>query len=204
MSTLLDAMFLHNFHLEITKKLPGYLAHERSYWLQSAKLQEYLYKAVIFCLRIRAMSKPPGQLLRTQETKDKAASLSETADQCVAEYQSLLISSVLDILQLQAVTNSNIDSTLRLLRGMDSERVSTVRKEIEVMLGRKSLKDRFLKDAKLLRQLFTELAVCEDILRYYIQELRGLLGRVLPGSFIFHNGKFTKPVLREVKLMGSD
>lgn len=203
--TLLDAMFLHNFHLEITKKSFRYLPNERNYWLQSAKLQEYLYKAVIFCLRIRAMSKPPGQLIRTQETKDKAVSLlSENADQCVTEYQSLLISYVVDILRVQGVTTGNIDATFRILRELDSERVSAVRREIEGMFGRKGLKDRFRKDAKLLRQLLIELAVCEELLRYYIQELRGLLEGMLPGNFIFHNGELTKPVLREVKLKESD
>lgn len=150
------------------------------------------------------MSKRPGQLLRTQETKDKAASLSKSADKCVAEYQSLLITYVLDILRLQGVTTNNIDATLRILRELDSERVSAVRREIEVKFGRKSLRDRFRKDAKLLRQLYIELAVCEDLLRYYTRELRGLLEHMLPGNFIFHNGEFTKPVLREVKLKISD
>lgn len=197
-------MFLHNFHLEITKKSLRYLPHERNYWLQSAKLQEYLYRAVIFCLHIRAMSKPQGQLLRAEEAKDRVVSLSETADECVTEYQSLLISYVLDILRIQGVTTGNIDAALRFLKEMDSERVSTVRRDIEAMFGRKGLKDRFRKDAKLLRQLFIELAVCEGLLRYYIQELRGWLGRMLPGNFIFHNGELTKPVLREVKLKKSD
>ena len=202
--TLLDAMFLHNFHLEITKKSLRYLPHERNFWLQSAKLQDYLYQAVVFCLRIRAMSKPPGQLLRTQETKDKAASLSENADQCVAEYQSLLIRYVLDILRLEGVTTHSIDATLRILREMDSQRVSAVRREIKVTFGRKGFKDWFRKDAKLLRSLFIELAVCEDLLRYYIRELREFLGRTLPGNFIFHDGELTKPVLLKVKLKGSD